>query len=73
MLSGLELEIDDNRNDQEYLQEVADRKGYFAVSVTFASGHTWNGEGQIVEDIEFDSQNATASLSLSGPGRLTVQ
>lgn len=73
MLSGLEVEIDDSRNDQEYLQDLADSQNYFAVAVTFASGFTWQGEGQIVEDVEMDSQNATASLSLSGPGKLTVQ
>ena len=73
MLSGLEVEIDDARNDQEYLQDLADRKDYFDISVTFASGFTWNGTGQIVEEVESDQQNAIASLSLSGPGRLAVQ
>ena len=73
MLTGVEVEIDDLRNDQEYLQDLADERDFFPMSVTFASGHTLQGTGQLVEDIEFDSQNAIASLSLSGPGRMTQQ
>ncbi len=73
MLSGLDLEIDDTRGDQEYLQDLANRKDYFDVSVTLVSGVTYNGTGQIVEAIEFDTTNSTASLSLSGPGSLRIQ
>lgn len=73
MLTGVEVEIDDNRNDQEYLQDLADELDFFPMSVTFVSGHVWQGTGQLVEDIEMDSQNAVASLSLSGPGRMTQQ
>ena len=73
MLTGVEVEIDDNRNDQEYLQDLANELDFFPMSITFASGHTWQGTGQLVEDIELDSQNAIASLSLSGPGRMTQQ
>ena len=73
VLSGLDVEIYDSRNDQEYLQELADRKGYFAVAVTYASGLTYQGDGQLIEDVEMDSQNATAGLTLSGPGTLTQQ
>lgn len=73
MLTGIEVEIDDNRNDQEYVQDLADELDFFPMSITFASGHTWQGTGQIVEDVEFDSQNAVASLTLSGPGKMTQQ
>lgn len=73
MISGLDVEIDDGRNDQEYIQDLADFQDFFDISVTFVSGYVWNGTGQLVEDVEYDSQNATAALSLSGPGKLTVQ
>jgi len=73
LVSGLALEIDDSRNDQEFLQELADSKDFFPIEITWASGSTSQGTGQIVEEITLDTQDATATVSLSGPGRLTLQ
>ena len=72
-LTGVEVEIDDSRNDQEYLQDLANLQDFFDMNVTFASGTTWQGTGQIVEEIEYDSQNASATLAFNGPGTLTAQ
>jgi len=73
MVDGLALSIDDSRGDQEYLQDLSNRKDFFPITATYASGAVWQGTGQIQGELQFSSQNATASLSLSGTGELTAQ
>ena len=72
-LDGLTVEIDDDRGDQEFLQELVDRKDYFPIVVTYASGVNYQGTGQIVGETQGSSQSATAAVSLMGPGALTKQ
>lgn len=73
MLDGLTLSIDDTRGDAEYLQDLQDRKDFFAVSVTYASGVTYQGTMQIVGETQISSANTTAAISLAGTGKLTQQ
>lgn len=73
MLDGLTLSIDDTRGDAEYLQDLQDRKDFFAVSVTYASGVTYQGTMQIVGETQISSANTTAEVSLAGTGKLTQQ
>ena len=73
MLDGLTLSIDDTRGDAEYLQDLQDRKDFFAVSVTYASGVTYQGTMQIVGETQISSANTTAEISLAGTGKLTKQ
>ena len=71
MVDGLTVEIDDSRDDHEFLQALANRTDYFPVVINYASGISYgNGRGQIVSDLQSSSQNATAPLSLAGPGVL---
>ena len=72
-LNGLSLEIDDDRNDQEFLQEVANQKGYVAMAFTFVSGAVYQGTGTIEGDLQASSQSATAPLNFGGPKTLTQQ
>lgn len=72
-ISGLTLEVDDSRGDHEFLQNLANGNDFFALGITFASGVTYQGSAQIVDELAASSQNATASVSLSGPGILTRQ
>ena len=72
-LDGVTIEIDDSRADQEFLQELANRKDYFVIAITYASGITYQGSGQIVGENPASSQSATAPVSLMGPGTLTRQ
>lgn len=72
-LDGLTLESDDDRGDNEFLQELSDGNDYFPIAITYASGLTYQGSAQIVGELATSSQNATASVSLAGPGRLTKQ
>lgn len=72
-ITGLTLEIDDDRGDLEFLQEVADLPGFVPVGITYASGSTYQGQATIVDELQSSSQNATATVSLAGPGILTPQ
>lgn len=73
MLGGLQIEVDENRADQQFLQEIADGNEFVAVAITYASGATYQGEGTITDALEFSSQTSTASVSLNGRGNLTQQ
>lgn len=72
-LDGVQIEIDDSRGDQEFLQGIADRNVFVDVAITFASGLVYQGQGMITGELQASSQNATASISLGGPGQMTAQ
>jgi hypothetical protein len=72
-LDGVVVEVDDSRGDHEFLQELADRFDFFPIALTYASGTTWQATAQIVGDMQASSQNASAAVSLMGPGKLTQQ
>lgn len=73
MLDGLALEIDDSRNDQEYLQDLADGNDFVSIYITYASGITYQGRGTITGELQTSSQAQTGPVTLMGPGRLTPQ
>lgn len=72
-LEGVVVEIDDSRGDHEFLQALADRFDFFPTALTYASGFTYQGSGQIVSDMQASSQNASAAVSLMGTQTLTRQ
>jgi len=72
-IDGLTLDTDDDRGDQEFIQELADRNDFFTIAITFASGSTYQGVAQIVGDLQASSQSAMTTVSLMGPGNLTKQ
>lgn len=72
-LSGLAVEVDDNRGDHEFLQDLSDRSAYVPVAITYASGVVYQGRGSIVGELQFSNQNSAAAFDMSGPGKLTPQ
>lgn len=72
-ITGLTIVIDDDRGDDEYIQALQNRKDYWPLGVTYASGNTYQGTAQIVDESPTSSQSATKAVSLSGPGILTKQ
>lgn len=72
-LDGVTVEIDDDRGDHEFLQELSDRNDFFPIAITYASGNTYQGTAQLVGETQASSQSATAPVSLMGPGVLTKQ
>lgn len=73
MIDGLTLEVDDSRGDHEYLQGIADGNAFVPVAITYASGVTYQGSATITGEMQVSSQNATAAVTLSGPGVLNRQ
>ena len=72
-IDGLTVEVDDSRGDHEFLQALSNRNDFWALAITYASGVTMQGTAQIVGELQASSQNATAAVSLMGPGILTPQ
>lgn len=72
-LDGIVVEIDDSLQDFEFLQDLSNSNDFFPIAITFASGLTYQGSAQLVGETQGNSQKATASISLKGPGILTQQ
>lgn len=72
-LDGFTVEIDDERGDHEFIQDLTDLPELFAISITYASGITFQGTGQITGETQANSQNATASLNIKGIGQISSQ
>jgi osmotically-inducible protein OsmY len=72
-VSGLQLSIDDEQGDHEYLQGIADRAAQVPINLTYASGVVYGGTGTITGEMTTSSANQTASVTLSGPGKLERQ
>lgn len=73
LIDGLQLEVNDSRADAEFLQEIADGLVLVPITITLASGVTYQGDGTITSEVQSSSQNATAAVTLSGQGKLTQQ
>lgn len=75
MLDGLSLEIDDNRGDLEFLQEVQDGVygEWVPIVVTYVTSISYSGIGTVEGDLQSSSQNATAPVQLKGPQKLERQ
>ena len=72
-LADLQVQSDDAEGDQEFLQDRADSSETSVVTVTFASGVTYQGTGHPIGEISVSNQSASGSLTLSGAGKLTAQ
>jgi hypothetical protein len=72
-VTGFKVAVDDANGDQEFLQALADRNGFFPMSVTMASGKVYQGTAQITGDLKSSSEDATCGFDLSGPQKLTKQ
>ena len=72
-LDGVVVEIDDSRGDSEFLQDLSNSSDFFALGITYASGITYQATAQLVGETQASSLNATAPLSLMGPGVLQAQ
>ena len=73
-LEGVVVEVSDDRADQEFLQgTISDGLDFFPITITFASGATFQGKGIITDEIAWDSSKTTAELKLAGPANMTAQ
>ena len=72
-IDGLTLSIDDDNGDREFLQSTADGNSFVPIAITLAGGAVYQGSGQITAEFPTSTTNATAAVSLMGPGGLTKQ
>jgi len=72
-VTGLTLSIDDAVGDQEFIQGLSDRIGFYPITVTYASGVVRQGSGKVVGDVQSASQSTTLPMDLKGTGKLTKQ
>ena len=72
-VDGLQVEINDDRADQEFLQEIADSLDFVSIEMELASGTIYAGTGTITDEIQGSSQNATATIKIGGPGKFEAQ
>jgi hypothetical protein len=73
MLTGIVVECDDVQNDHQFLQQIADGNEFVAMTITYASGVVYQGRATISSELQYSSQNATASFDLMGEGVFTKQ
>ena len=72
-VDSLTVTIDDSNGDLEFLQDLADASDFFPITVTYASGETYEGSGQIQDELQVNTQAQTVSLTVCGPNKLTRQ
>lgn len=72
-LGGLQVEIDEDRADQQYLQDIADGSDNVPIAITYVSGKTYQGTGTLTDEISFSNTSATATVNMMGTGKLTIQ
>lgn len=72
-ISGLAVEIDDSRGDQEFIQDLADGNDDFPVAIVYPGGEIYQGSGQVVGEPAKSNSSATLTLDLAGGGKLTKQ
>jgi hypothetical protein len=71
--TGIVVECDDARADQEFLQNVADGEALVPIAVTYASGIVYQGKGTISGELAASNQSATAAFDIMGEGTFTQQ
>lgn len=72
-LTGLNVSIDDTNGDAEALQALQDRNDFFPITITYVSGVTYQGTGQLLGEGGFSNSTSAAALELGGGGILTPQ
>lgn len=70
LLGGVGVEIDNDNNDQEYLEAVKDSQDDVDIVATYTDGNSYTGRGNISGELSYSNNSAAASFDLSGPGKL---
>lgn len=73
MAEGLQVVIDHDSDALSFLQARANEAKYVDVTITFVGNVTFMGRGSVEGDVKYSSQNATATITLAGPGEATKQ
>jgi hypothetical protein len=65
-IEGLNVVANSGENDHEYLQSLRNRMGFFDVSLTYCDGTVYAGSMQLTDDVKYDSNESTISITLKG-------
>lgn len=69
-LGGVSVEIDNDNNDQEYLEDVKDSQDEVDVVISYTDGSSYTGRGNIDGELSYSNNSAAATFDLKGPGKL---
>ena len=72
-ITGIEVSVDNDNEDQEYIQGVIDSKVLGVMNLVHAGGTTYTGTGTVTGDFEVDTQKTTATIEISGSNKLVKQ
>jgi hypothetical protein len=65
-ISDLNVQIDASKDDLEYIQEQRNSLRLFDFTVNLVDGTVYSGAMQITDEVEYDSKEGTAGISLAG-------
>lgn len=65
-IEGLNIVIDNAREDMEFLKEKQDSLDFLSVSGTYVDGTVVSGEMQLTDAVALDSKEMTAEITLEG-------
>lgn len=63
---SINVEIDHDRDDLQYLTEIQQGAGFVPCSVTLVEGTVYSGDGTITDPVVLATDKATAEIKLSG-------
>lgn len=72
-IDNVEVSCDLGINQLEFLQQKAEVRGLYPITVTFPDASVYKGTGKIVGEVKYNTMKATASFGLKGPQKLTRQ
>jgi hypothetical protein len=72
-LSGIDIEINHDRDDLGFLQRTADALEPVNCTITLVDGVVYQGKGLLVDEHDYSTAKATSGLTLAGEGQLARQ
>ena len=72
-LKGIDVAIDQDQADLQFLQSNADAMTAVNCTITLIDGTVYQGKGIVADDHDYSTAKATAGLTLMGEGQLTAQ
>lgn len=73
MCEGVQVSVDSDNGDLEFLQANANSNSDSVFTVTFADGNVYQGSGSVDGDVKLSTANTTTTLNFGGSGNLTKQ
>ena len=67
LLESINVQIDHDNNDLQFLDDIQQGTEFVPISVTFVEQTVYSGSGIITDPVVLNSDKATAEIKLSGP------